>query len=247
MARKRGTPLWLTLGCGCVLLVAILIGAVVVAGYFGVSEFKDYLSDLKDPASRSAKAAEILGASRLPEGYVGQLFVRIPWFFDMVVLTDGEPMAIAEEDDVDLDAAAIGEHLFLYVELRSKRMDDEEIDRMLRGERTSDGVQADVGIELDPDEELARGAFELEPQSLRWVAHRGEIELDDDLPGIYSRMIIDCPADDRTRVAVWFQRQPEEPGEATADLAGSPAGLAGTPADEAALRRLMGHFNVCAD
>ena len=240
MARKQSTPLWITLGCGCALLVALVIAAVVAAGYFGVSAFKGYLSDLKDPASRTARAAEILGASRLPEGYVGQLFVRIPWVFDMVILTDGEPMTIVEEGDADLDAAAVGEHLFLYVKLRSKRMDDEEIDRMLRGERTSDGVRADVGIELDPDEELSRGAFELPPQSLRWVAHRGEIELDDDLPGIFSRVIIDCPSDELTRVAVWFRRDPEEPAAAPSDLAGSPA-------DEAALAELMGHFNVCAD
>lgn len=239
MAQKRGTPLWITLGCGCVLLVTLVIGAVVAAGYFGVSAFKGYLSDLKDPASRSLKAAEILGTSRLPEGYVGQLFLRIPWVFDMVILTDGEPMEIAEEDDVDLDAATIGEHLFLYVKLRSKRMDEEEIDQMLRGERTSDGVRADVGIELDPEEELGRGAFDLEAQSLRWVAHRGEIELDDDLPGIFSRVIIDCPADELTRVAVWFQRQAEDAGD-TPDLVG-------TPADESALKELMGHFNVCVD
>ena len=240
MAPRRGTPLWITLGCGCVLLVALVIGAAVTVGYLGVSEFRDYLSDLKDPASRSAKAAEMLGASRLPEGYVGQLYFRIPWVFDLVVLSDGEPVAIAGEDDVDLDAAAVGEHLFLYVELRSKES-DEDIDRMLRGERTAEGVQADIGLELDPDEELGGGAFELPPQSLRWVAHRGEMELDqDDFDGIYSRVIIDCPADDKTRVAVWFRRDPETPAAAPADATGSPA-------DEAALRRFMGHFNVCAD
>jgi len=240
MAQKQSTQWWITGGCGCCLLLALLIGAVVAAGFFGVSSFKDYLTDLKDPVSRSARTAEILGASRLPEGYVGQVFFSIPWVFDVVILSDGEPMAIAEEDDVNLDAAAVGEHVFIYFKLRSKDMDDEDVDHMLRGEHTSGGTRVDVGIELDPEEEIGRGAFELEPQRLRWVAHRGEIELDDDLAGIYSRVIIDCPTDELTRVAVWFQRDPEEPSEAAADLAGSPA-------DEAALRTFMGHFNVCVD
>ncbi len=105
---------------------------------------------------------------------------------------------------------------------------------MLRGERTSDGVQADVGLELDPGEELGRGAFEPAPQSLRWIAHRGEVELDhEDMQGVYCRVIVGCPDDELTRVAVWFQREP--------------GGPAGGPADEAALKELMGHFNLCVE
>lgn len=248
MAQKRGNQLWITCGCGCLVVVALAIGGMIAAGYLGVSGFESYLTDLKDPAARTARAAEILGASRLPEGYVGQLFVSIPWFFDLVILSDGEPMVIADEADADLDAATVGDNLFLYFKIRSDEADDEDIDRMLRGERTSDGVQADIGIELDPDEELGRGAFELEPQSLRWVAHRGEIELaHEDLQGIYSRVIIDCPRDARTRVAVWFRRDAEEAAAAAAGLAGSAAGLAGTPDDEVALKELMGHFNLCVE
>ena len=238
-ARQRGTPLWITLGCGCVLLVALAIGAAVVAGYLGVSAFKGYIEDMKDPAARGVKAGEILGASRLPEGYTAQLFLRVPWLVDMVVLSDGEPMVVQGEG-FDLESEAVGEHLFVYFKLRKKRMDEEEVERMLRGDSTSDGVKVDIDIQVESDEELARGSFALEPQRLAWVAHRGELDIDHDaLEGIYSQVIIDCPGDDLTRVAIWFQRDDED-REGTADLAGSPA-------DEAALRGLMGHFNVCVD
>ena len=83
-ARQRGTPLWITFGCGCVFLVALAIAAVVAAGYFGVSAFKGYVEDMMDPASRGVKAGEILGASRLPEGYSAQLFLRVPWLLGLV-------------------------------------------------------------------------------------------------------------------------------------------------------------------
>ncbi len=242
MAGKQGTPLWITLGCGCLLLVGLVIGAVVAAGFFGVSAFKGYVDDMKDPAVRAAKAGEILGTSSLPDGYSAQLFLRIPWVFDMVVLTDGEPMPVEEGDDFDLTPGTVGEHLFLYFKLRRKKLDEEEIERMLRGEPTSDGIRADVGLEFEPEEELARGAFEIEPQRLAYVAHRGELDFEErDLPGIFSQVVIDCPGDDLTRVAVWFRRDPEDlaPGEVS-DPAGSPA-------DEAALRAMMAHFNVCVD
>ncbi len=46
MAKRRGTPLWVTVGCGCAGLVMLLVGGVVAAGFFGFSAFKGYVEDM---------------------------------------------------------------------------------------------------------------------------------------------------------------------------------------------------------
>ncbi len=241
MARRRGTPLWATIGCGCGLFVLMAIGAVVAAGFFGASAFKGYVDDMKDPNARTARAGEILGADRLPEGYTAHLFLHIPWLFDMVVLSDSEPVVI-EDDDFEFESDAIGQHLFVYLSMRGDGMDHDEFERMLRGESHSGGVQTDIDLEIESDQELARGSFELGDQQLSYVGHHGELDLDDgDVDGIYSQVLIDCLGDDLTRAAVWFERG----GERIAESDGFE--IAGTPADEGTLRQFMDHFSVCDD
>ncbi len=230
-------------GCGCCGLVLVLIGAVVAAGFFGASAVKDYVEDLKDPASRAVKAKEILGASQLPAGYTAQIYVRIPWVFDLVVLSDGEP-AVMEGDSMELEPENFGEHAFIFFTLRRGNMDEDDIDDMLQGRRTSGGVEADVGLEVDIDEELGSGAFDIGPQRLSYVAYRGEVAFDDDPEeGIFSRILFDCEDDELTRAAVWFERTSEE--TAFKETTGEARDISGSPADEAALRDFLGHFNVC--
>ncbi len=240
MAKQRGTPPWVYIGCGCGLVVLMAIGGIVAAGFFGVSAVKGYVEDMKDPTARTAKAAAILGTEQLPEGYTAHLFLHIPWLFDMVVASDSEPVVI-EDDDFELESDAIGEHLFVYLSLpQSADMDHDGFERMLRGESHSDGVNTDIDLEIESDQELSRGSFVLGDQELSYVGHRGELDLDDgDVEGIYSQVLIDCPGDDVTRAAIWFQRG----GERVAESDGFE--IAGTPADEDTLRRFMGHFDVC--
>ncbi len=234
---RRGTPLWATIGCGCLVLVALGIAAVVAAGYFGASAFKGYVEDMKDPETRANRAGDILGTERLPEGYTAHLFLHIRWLFDMVVLSDSEPVKI-EGEDFELESEAVGQHLFLYLKVRDSGTNHDELEQMLRGESTSEGVKTDLDLELESDEELGRGSFELGAQRLSYVAHRGELDLDDgDVDGIYSQLLIECPGDDLTRAAVWFQRGEEDDS--------APVAAGGTPADEEELRRFMSHFDLC--
>ncbi len=238
MAKQRGTPLWVTLGCGCGLLVLLGIGAVVAAGYFGVSAFKGYVEDMKDPAARAAKAGEILGAEQLPEGYTALLFLHIPWLLDTVILSDSEP-AVIDGDDFELESDAVGQHLFVYFSLPEGGMDHDEFERKLRGEVSNEGIRTDLDLDLESEQELSRGSFELGDQALSYVGHRGELDLNDgDVDGIFSQVLIDCPGDDLTRAAVWFQRGDEHDS-------GPNAEIGDTPADENTLRRFMDHFSVC--
>ena len=244
MAKRQGTPLWVTVGCGCGLLVLMLIGAIVATGFFSVTAFRGYVEDMKDPIARAEKAGEILGAEALPEGYTAHVFLRIPWLVDIVLLSDSEPVVI-EDENFELESDAIGRHLFAYFSLPRSDMDHAELERMLRGESDADGVQTDIDLEVESAEELARGSFELGDQRLSYVSHRGELDLDGGaVEGIYSQVLIDCPGDERTRAAVWFQRSGQG-GESEPDAAGTTG--AGTPADEEALRRFMDHFELCRD
>ena len=237
MANRRGTPIWVTCGCGCLGLAALAVGGMVAAGFFGASAFKGYVEDMKDPIARSAKASEILGAEQLPEGYVAQLYFQIPWLLDVVVLSDGEPMEVVD-DEFELETETLGEHTFVYFFLRQRGIDHDELERMLRGDSHGEGNRVNMDFEFDSDRELARGSFEVGDQKLSYVSHRGELELDDgDIEGVYSQVLIECPNDDLTRVAVWFQR--DDDGEA------SGAAEDDSPTDEAALRRFMVHFDVC--
>ena len=241
MTNRRGTPLWVTVGCGCGLLVALVIGAVLVAGYFGASAFKGYVEDMKDPAARSAKAGEILGSEQLPEGYTAHLFLHVPWLIDMVILSDSEPLAV-EGDDFELESGAVGDHLFVYFALPRADLDHQELTDMLQGKAHAEGVKTDIDLELESDRELSRGSFELGRQQLSYVGHLGELDLDDgDVEGVYSQVLIDCQDNESTRAAVWFQRG----GERVSDS--DRVEISGTPADETALSAFMAHFDVCGD
>ncbi len=241
MAKRQGTPPWVPIGCGCCLFVLAVIGALVAAGFFGVSAVKDFVEDMKDPAARTARAAEALGAEQLPEGYTAHVYLSIPWLIDLVMASDSEPV-VYENDDFDLESDAIGQHLFVYLGLpRSDTMDHDQLEGMLRGESPSEGVDTDIDLEIESERELSRGSFTLGRHELSYIGHLGEMDLDDgDVEGVYAQVLIDCPGDDVTRAAVWFQRGGERVSE-TDRLE-----IAGTPADEETLRAFMDHFDVCA-
>ena len=57
--------------------------------------------------------------------------------------------------------------------------------------------------------------------------------------GITALVLIDCPNDRRSRMAIWFAPDPS-PGSAIDEL-----DLTGTPADEAELGRFMSPFSFC--
>lgn len=234
--KRQGTSPWVSVGCGCCLLVLLIIGAIMAAGMFGAAAFKGYIDDMKDPTARGVKAAEILGVDELPEGYTAHVYLRVPWLFEMVVASDSEPVEF-EDDDFELESDAVGRHLLVFFSIPQSDMDHDDLEDMLRGKRTSEGVKTDIDLEFEVDEELSRGSFELGDQELSYVGYRGELELDDgDVEGIYSQVLVDCPRSDRTRAFIWFQR---------ADSDAESNGHDGTPADEETLRRFMSHFDVC--
>lgn len=238
---KKGTSPWLYIGCGCCVLAGLVVAALIAAGIFGASVAKDYFDDLKDPESRNRRAREILGGEQLPAGYHALLFLRVPWIFEAVILTDGPPQQLGEaelEGFSPLESRHLGEHLFLYLAVRG---DDEDLEGAFQGRRDSGNVHFDFGSSFASREVLTEGGFDVTGGRLTYTAHRGELTTEDGerWNGLYSEMRIACDHDGKARLALWFARDPEGAGpDAVPDLPG-------TPADESALRELLGHFDLC--
>jgi hypothetical protein len=125
--------------------------------------------------------------------------------------------------------------------------------------------QGEVGFE--PREEIGRGELFAGGATVHYYARRGELAVDQErfgveMPaagggggdardaggpgavhryaGIATLMLVDCPADDQVRVAIWFARDPHP------DQPAATADLAGTPGDPEALADFLGHFRLCA-
>lgn len=230
MASQRTSP-WIACGCGCVGCVGLIILGTLAAGFLGVSSFQGYLEDMSDPSARNDRAREILGAETLPEGYTAQLYLRLPWLFEIVFLTDGEPLEKLPNDDLDLTDEQLGEHIFAYISVLG---DAEEIDPF--DEDHSGPVNVEAGVRVRPLEDLAEGEIEISGGLVRYRSHRGELITDahEVYAGLYSLLKVDCGnLDRRSRFGLWFYRT-----EATDDISG-------TPADSQALARFLGHFELC--
>jgi len=267
---KKGTSPWIWVGCGCVVLLGLAVLAAVGAGFWGFTAFKGYVDDVKDPEARAAEVAKILGAAELPEGYYAHFFFRIPWIMEMAILSDRpvREMTDAELEGYDpLDSEEVGDHLFMYLSVRGDEKDELESIFEDGGGRPG-GMEFDLGSSFDPQEKLGEGSLEIGPQKIRYVSHRGDMITEDHhrLAGVFASMLVECSpgGGGRTRFALWFAREPQprepKPESTTVEAEASPveespveaapseasaAELAGTPADEAALRDFMAHFNVC--
>lgn len=236
--KSSNSSLWIGLGCGgCLLLVVLTIGAVVGAGWLGVNRFQGYVEDMEDPERRSQRVAEKLGAESLPEGYHGLFFFSIPFVLEIVAATDDEQLATRGGD---FEASEIrGDNRFVFIRFRFEPDGDVRAELGGVSYDSKDGsthIQTDE-LDLESEETLGEGEFELGEQLLRYRAHRGTLEGD---PGIYASVAIDCPGEKNRRAALWFSSLSE------AQLAGEePVEIDGTPADRQALEAFFGHFDVC--
>ncbi len=87
--RKSSPWTWIAGGCLTLLIVGVL---VIGGGVFMVSRWARNLeADMKDPDRRDAKAREVLGTERLPDGYHAVAAVTIPLLADIAVLSNAPP------------------------------------------------------------------------------------------------------------------------------------------------------------
>ncbi len=224
-------------GCvlgGCATFVVLTIVVVGGLSYFGVKKAKQFAEDIKDPAARAGKVQEILGADEFPDGYYPVIGISVPFIADFALLGD-QP----SHDDGEPDGPR--EKGFLFVSLISSEEQRREVEDFMEGRRSDTSFLKQQNIHFDVSDELGRGSFEQETQSISWIAYRGEIEISDSKSdGVTSVMVIGCGGESkRIRMGVLFGPDPHPESEV------SEFDPTGTPADEVALDAFMSHLRLC--
>lgn len=240
MAASQRSP-WVTIGCGCAVLLGLGVVAIAAFGIFGVRSLQQYAETMKDPGARDERARDILGAARLPAELNAQVYFRIPRLMEVVVLTDA-PAVEGHQENVLRDF----DQLFLFVAMRDWKGHKRDFERYLEGEVDHASALEDIDVDLDfrPETLLGRGALTAGSQEVRWVAHEGEVDTGRErAEGIMALAGVDCPHDERLRIAAWFMRDQRADVEDEAEA--EERDLSSTPADPAALRALLDHFDVC--
>lgn len=236
---RKSTSTCFTWGCGCLLIGLVGIGILIALGVFGAGRLREYAKNMGDPAVRTQRASELLGASTLPEGYEALVYLDVPMLAELVILSTHEHRT---ETASGAPVLLANQRTFHFFSLRAGSGKREELRRFIEGEVESASFFENFKLRTRSEELLGRGGFELPGQELRWAAHRGILETESKgaLPGLYSLVSIECEKDPgRARLGVWFERFSEVvPPPAELDLTG-------TPADPAAIEAFMAHFAPC--
>lgn len=252
-ARKIG----LGIAAGCAVIVGLMAVSAGACGVWLWREGQRMQAEMRDPATRGNKVLEVLGTDRIPDGYHPVAAFSVPFVMEMAVLSDREP-------DADGNVEGFDERGFIYVQMLGIGQDEQQLRDFFEGRTDDYGVLEDNGMNLDIEEILDRGVFELEGEDARamYVTQRGSIAVEGGRGrGLTGMALIDCPDDERRRVALWFGPDPARAAAGGAETAAgaesadsdaaadsSPAGeisLAGTPADPDALRAFLANFRYC--
>ena len=234
---KRTSP-WVWVGVGCLGAVVVAVMAVVAVGWFGYRKVKQLEAELKDPKARAAKVQGILGADKLPEGYHAVVGMSVPYVMEMAILSDRPPESSGRQH-------GLGTRGFIYMRMLSPDSKRQELRDYFEGKTDDPEVLRRNNIRIERHGEvLRRGVLDLPPElKLMYLAQRGTVEMSDSrAKGIMTMMLLECERsdDNRQRMAFWFG---PDPAPETPD---NELSLAGTPADESALRDVMGHFRLCS-
>lgn len=244
-ARKIG----LGIAAGCAVIVGLMAISAGACGVWLWREGQRIQSEMTDPGVRRDKVLEVLRTDRIPDGYYPMAAMSVPFVMEMAMLTDRAPDAQGEVEGFD-------ERGFIYVQMLGVGQDEQQLRDFFEGRTDDEGVLADNGMNIDVEEILDRGVFDLEEARVMFVTQRGSVAVQGNRgAGLTGLALIDCPDDERRRVALWFGPDP-----AAADAAADPEGeageeaqagsalvrqLEGTPADPEALREFLANFRYC--
>lgn len=221
---------WHYVGCGCAIL--LVLGILGVGGCFWAltNWGRQVESELKDPEARASKARSLLGYDELPEGYHPGISFSVPLVMDVVFLGDKELPTGDDLERMHGQGDLFEKRGLIYFKMRAFGQDREK----LRGEFDE--------IDFEAEEVVGEGEVEAGGATVRYTAELGETVLGTGrIPSVSVELEIDC-RDRYFREAMWFEPIPgAEPGQEEIPK----ESLAGTPADEAALRAFLDHFRFC--
>ena len=229
---SKSSP-WIWVGCGCGILVALVMVAITGVTWFGYKAGKKMEQARKDPVAREQMTREILAYDELPTGYYATGAFSIPMLTDIAIFSDRPP----EPGERDQE---MGDRGFLFLSMHGWMADEEELISFLQGKVEKPGWLGSSGAETDIGEVLGRGKVESGGRDLYYMATRGDVNMQgSNREGLVTWLAVDCPADRRARLGLWFTPDP---------ATGKPlqgADLAGTAVDPEAIRAFAEHFRFC--
>jgi hypothetical protein len=227
-------------GVGCGVLAILALVVVVALVVFVGRTVREVSEQFTDPAARTERAAELLGAETLPEGYNAMMTFSIPWVVDLVMLSDARPDAEGKIESFDSSG-------FIYVKSIQKGADRQRMQDYFDGRIGFEELFRDSGMDMqmqgnfgfDRAEEIARGTVERDDVRIVHVSNSGRIRLDRGWSdGVGTFMLMECPGDEKMRLGIWFSSEAETGGDAA-------EAIAGTIADPQVIREFTGHFRPC--
>ncbi len=243
MARDGKTQpwVWVVVGCGG----AVLLGFLVIGGlgFMGWRWARTFEQQMEDPDAREAKALEVLGAERIPEGYHAMMAMEVPFAMKMAILTDRPPDfegggGDADGSEEDWSEDDLGERGLFYFEMPSWGGERGNLEDFLEGRTDDAEFLRRSSIDLQRGEPIARGEVALPgAERARYVVQRGTIG--DQGAGLTSTVLVDCAGDERIRLAIWFGPDPQPAAEAVE------VDLSGTVGDPARIGEFLGGFRFC--
>lgn len=247
--QDRQTSPWVWVGFGCLGALVLAVGALLAAGAFGYRKVKQLEAEIKDPQARAAKVRGILGTEHLPEGYHAVMGMSVPFVMDMAMLSDVEPDF---RDGRQQQQVVLGQRGFIYLRVLAAGQDRQQLRDYFEGRTDDAEVLRRNHIRVGRrGEVIRRGVLDMdEGAKLMYLAERGEVDVAQSrMQGITTMMLLDCRHDDkRQRFGIWFGPEPRAAeAKGGAGTAAARADLAGTPADEDAIRDFMGHFDLCRE
>jgi len=211
-----------------VLLLGLLaVGAVAFVGFRSVHDFKQQTADA---GVRASRARAVLGVDAFPPGYHAGVGRSIPPVFEMAVLFDRP-----------LDGGRVSprtERMFLYAYWKRGGPD---WDSYLEGNADPGALLAEHGFDLERGRPVARDRFAIGAAEAKRASHLGTLSTGDGqrLGGLVTTLLIDCPEDDRVRMAFWVGPAPD-PAQTTAET-----DLTGSVADRDEIRTFLSRFGFC--
>ncbi|MEM9290821.1 MAG: hypothetical protein AAGD01_04000 [Acidobacteriota bacterium] len=246
---SRKACLWILGGCGCI----VLLGILVLGGFsfWAYQAAEDFAETMSDPDAREAQALNVLGSPRLPDGYRAEIGMSIPFFADVVVLTDRpEEEEGAAEDrpdlEVNLDDSNSGAFIFFrYKQLMTMLSGGQELQDMkdfFEGRSNDLSSLDDAGINVDIDEVIRRDTLNLDSGDVLYVVGTGESDMTSGGPAnaLITLLLFDCAPDEVPPMGIWLGQNPEAavPGEEVPDYAG-------TVADPERIRAFLEPLELC--
>lgn len=219
-------------------VVALLVAAVVGLAAYNAPLLRRGATQVTDPALRLQTALQILGARGMPPGLSpGDAFlmsIRPFYWGEELLLTDQPPAP-------DGSARVPASRGLVYAHFPDQGAAQRQLMRNLS--RSQQGVRLELWtwqLRIEGREIIRIGETAVKDMKVEYVAQRGIVVLPTaPVEGIVTVLALGCP-DQRTRTAVWFGPDPD-PTRPVAE-----ASFATTPADEEAIRLLLGYFDVCA-